>query len=409
MHLNVRQNKQFLNKMMSQHLNTMLEHLRMGPLKRTKNTTDSDNNGQKQPDQEKKQQQQQQRPSTTMDLLNSFRPSVVIKGNGTLLNNDDDEVDNSRISVVIDETTQRKKSLKDIPNGGIANMLENDKEFDPRKRYSIGNGDLRLNGKSRELSPSTRTIQQQRKLSADMRLRGSNNQLTDEYLMRRPVRLRSMCTNFEVYDSLHTKAIDVSIFKNQFFSYFHFPSLFNVFVFAFSCWQSLKCYCLATINTINSPFIDTINLNSKHRRKYCRFGRIGTNCLSLDLFLVEINLLKMFWFCKLEVLYRVYRGNNQRRDKSWRFDCGYKQVQSSSPSSLRWIRNYGRCKLAHAFNYYWIKNQSHFFQFNAEIWSCHSSIQWVGNSIPNHKEFQEFFLLTRTQNHAAHLLKLINK
>lgn len=208
------------DKMMSQHLNTMLEHLRMGPLKRTKNTTDSDDNGQNQPDQEKQHQQQpqqyQQKPSTTMDLLNSMRSSVVIKGNGTLSNNDDD-VDNSRISVAIDETTQRKKSLKDIPNGGIANMIENDKKFDPRKRYSIGNGDVRLNGKSRELSPLPRTVQQQRKLSADMRLRGSNNQLTDEYLMRRPVRLRSMCTNFEVYDSLHTKAIDVSTFKNHFF------------------------------------------------------------------------------------------------------------------------------------------------------------------------------------------------
>lgn len=219
--------------MMSQHLNTMLEHLRMGPLKRTKNTSDSDNNGQKQPDQEQQppqqqqqstqEKQQQQKPSTTMDSLNSMRLSVVIKDNGTLWNNDD-EVDNSRISVVIDETTQRKKSLKDIPNGGdIANMIEYNKKFDSQKRYSIGNGDLRLNGKSRELSPSARTVQQQRKLSADMRLRGSNNQLTDEYLIRRPVRLRSMCTNFEVYDSLHTKAIDVSIFKNPFY--------FNISIF----------------------------------------------------------------------------------------------------------------------------------------------------------------------------------
>lgn len=228
---------------MSQHLNTMLEHLRMGPLKRTKNTTDNDNNGQKQPDQEQQQQstpekqQQHQKPSTTMDLLNSIRPSVMIKGNGTLLNKDD-EVDNSRISVVIDETTPRKKSLKEIPNGGIANLIENDKKFDPRKRYSIGNGDLRLNGKSRELSPSPRTVQQQRKLSTDMRLRGSNNQLTDEYLMRRPVRLRSMCTNFEVYDSLHTKAIDVSIFNNQFFSPIFI--IVQCFVFAFSCWLLAK-------------------------------------------------------------------------------------------------------------------------------------------------------------------------
>lgn len=218
----------------------MLEHLRMGPLKRTKATNDAsdDGNGQKshpqqqgsESNQEKQQQQtssplphppqqqssRQDRLSKTFDFFGSCNSGVLTKGNGTILMGDDDVDNSQRISVVINETSPRKKSLKEIPNG-VVTMIEVDKKFDPRKRYSIGNGDLRINGKSRELSPTPRTLQQQRKLSADMRLRGSNSALTEEYLMRRPVRLKSMCTNFEVYDSLHTKAIDVSTIQNMFF------------------------------------------------------------------------------------------------------------------------------------------------------------------------------------------------
>ncbi|XP_031623820.1 nitric oxide synthase [Contarinia nasturtii] len=182
--------------MMSQHINSMLEHLRVGPLKRTIRPNDGDDSGQ----QKQQQQQQNEQPSTTLDSCSS---TMNAKGNGAIMSSGD-EVDNSRVSVVINET--RKKSLKEIPNG-VVGIIDTEKKFDPRKRFSISNGDLR-NGKARELSPATTMKQQQRKLSADMRLRGSNSQLTDDYLLRRPVRLRSMCTNFEVYDSLHTKAMD---------------------------------------------------------------------------------------------------------------------------------------------------------------------------------------------------------
>lgn len=128
-------------------------------------------------------------------------------------NDADDELDNIKVCVPINEI--RKKSLKDMPNGTIS-LLECEKKFDPKKRYSIGNGDLRNGGKSYELTPSSRSMQ--RKLSADMRLRGSNSQLHEEYVIRRPVRLKSMTTNFEVYDSLHVRAVDVS--TNIFFSLF---------------------------------------------------------------------------------------------------------------------------------------------------------------------------------------------
>lgn len=197
---------------MSQHINSMLEHLRVGPLKRIKVPNDSDDGGQKQ--QQQQQQQKQDQPSSTAIDSSS---TMNAKGNGTVLTAAGDEVDNSRVSVVINDT--RKKSLKDYPNG-VVGIIDAEKKYDPRKRYSISNGDLR-NGKIRELSPATMK-QQQRKLSADMRLRGSNTQLTDDYLLRRPVRLRSMCTNFEVYDSLHTKAMDVSTHLNSIFLFFFF-------------------------------------------------------------------------------------------------------------------------------------------------------------------------------------------
>lgn len=192
---------------MSAHIskvNSMLEHLRVGPLKRIM-PTENDDSGQ-----QKQQPKENQTPSTTNDYDSSGCSSstMMAKGNGAIVSGGSDDVDNSRVSVVINDT--RKKSLREFPNGGIVGTIDGEKRFDPRKRYSISNGDLRSNGKTRELSPAATMKQQQRKLSADMRLRGSNSQLTDDYLLRRPVRLRSMCTNFEVYDSLHTKAMDVS-------------------------------------------------------------------------------------------------------------------------------------------------------------------------------------------------------
>lgn len=200
--------------MMSRNINSMLEHLRVGPLKRIKTPSESNDDGQQkqqqedeeQPQQQQSQQQQQGQPSTTTaNELSGTSSSMNARGNGSVVSCSD-EVDNRRVSVLINDT--RKKSLREIPNG-VVGIIEAEKKFDPRKRYSISNGDLRANGKGRELSPAT-LKQPQRKLSADMRFRGSNNLLTDDYLLRRPVRLRTVGTNYEVYDSLHTKGLDVS-------------------------------------------------------------------------------------------------------------------------------------------------------------------------------------------------------
>lgn len=107
--------------------------------------------------------------------------------------------------IVVSEV--RKKSLKDVPNG-TAKLIDCGKKYDARKRYSIGNGELRVSGKSREVSPTPRMAQQQ-KLSADMRLR-TGTYSGEDYVARRPVRLKCMSNNLEVYDSLHTKAGNVS-------------------------------------------------------------------------------------------------------------------------------------------------------------------------------------------------------
>lgn len=213
-------------KMMSQHISSMLEHLRMGPLKKAKVPIENDDTNTTQapsaPSHQSTTTSVAGATATTTTMMTtttteraSDNAAMLARGNGAVQSNYD-ETDNSRISVVINET--RKKSLRDIPNG-MVNLMECEKKFDPRKRYSIGNGDLRVNGKSRELSPTPTRIIQQRKLSADMRLRGSNNQLSEDYVLRRPVRLRSLTTNFEVYDSLHTKALDVSTTQFFYFTY----------------------------------------------------------------------------------------------------------------------------------------------------------------------------------------------
>lgn len=199
--------------MMSHHLNSMLEHLRVGrdALKRIKVPNESDDSGQA----KQQQHDEGEQSSAASDVISrSGSTGNAAKGNGTVLTSSD-EIDNSHVSVVINDT--RKKSLKEIPNG-VLGIIDAEKKFDPRKRYSVGNGDLRLNGRARELSPATMKPPQ-RKLSADMRVKGSNSQLADDYLLRRPVRLKSVSTNFEVYDSLHTKSMDVSTHSNSISSF----------------------------------------------------------------------------------------------------------------------------------------------------------------------------------------------
>lgn len=110
-------------------------------------------------------------------------------------------------------------------------------------------------------------------------------------------------------------------------------------------------------------FIDTINLdaalasNSKHHRKYCRSGRIGTNCLCLDLFPVQISSFKLFWIWKSEVLFRgKYKLINAWQKMAFWF--GYNRQFNQA------LGGFGIMKLSHFFNYNLFdkRNQSkHFY------------------------------------------------
>lgn len=103
--------------------------------------------------------------------------------------------------------------------------------FDPKKRFSIPavtapsdatNGDHggvqpQQPRPRRDLSPSAGGRHMARKMSQDMRMlpRGSYANLSDEAFelarIRRPVKVKSIITNVETYDSLHAKATEVSV------------------------------------------------------------------------------------------------------------------------------------------------------------------------------------------------------
>lgn len=211
---------------MSHHLNTMLEHLRMGPRKKTKtsnvvtnecdgtSTTGSNDN----------------RKDGDKDKINVCCSDI--NGQIIMLNTCDSIDDNQKLN---------QQTNRSIESQTVTNHIDplNGLQFDPRKRYSVpaatiqylhhssaagpncgattggqvANGTVRKS--SRELSPIPRNMQ--RKLSADMRFRGgSNSHLDDDgheslRYLRRPVKLRSMATKAETYDTLHTKAYDVSL------------------------------------------------------------------------------------------------------------------------------------------------------------------------------------------------------
>lgn len=130
-----------------------------------------------------------------------------------------DEVD--KISVVINDV---KKTKIHCNNKDSANCIgqSSDEKFDPRKRYSVpggqnsvtvkhGNGDVQHCSGNKELLASPRNMP--RKLSQDLR-RGINFPIDDGFdcsKYRKPVKLKSMISHYETYDSLHTKASEVSL------------------------------------------------------------------------------------------------------------------------------------------------------------------------------------------------------
>lgn len=157
--------------MMSQHLNTVLEHLKMSHLKKS--------------------------PKLPPSLPSVANINLDETDNRTLVNHNGN---NSSITLNVES------KIETIPQNGSLGTFDSNK-----KRHSIsvhGNGDIKMKG-GRELSPSTRTGQ--RKLSQDMRFRGSNGEDCGPIQIR-PVKLKSMCTRAETYDTLHCRgAVQVSL------------------------------------------------------------------------------------------------------------------------------------------------------------------------------------------------------
>lgn len=156
----------------------------------------------------------------TYETINaSNMRTIKVNGNGN-----DDVVD--KISVVINDDDSSSIGKRD--GNAVKDTHQNDmdeqqpqQKFNPKKRYSIPapacaheNGDTKH--RSRDLSPIP-PRNMQRKLSQDLRIRGSNSHINDENMMelaklKRPVKLKSITTNFESYDSLHAKVVEVSTF-----------------------------------------------------------------------------------------------------------------------------------------------------------------------------------------------------
>lgn len=171
--------------MMSQHLNTVLEHLKMSHLKKSPKLPAS-------------------LPSVASINLNETDNRTAVNHNGN----------NSSTTLNVNET-----KIETIPQNGTLGTFDSNK-----KRHSIsvhGNGDIKMKS-GRELSPSTRSGQ--RKLSQDMRFRGINGE-DGSQIQIRPVKLKSMCTRAESYDTLHCRgAVQVSLSFDYFLKQINFLS-----------------------------------------------------------------------------------------------------------------------------------------------------------------------------------------
>lgn len=205
--------------MMSQHLNSVLEHLRIGcSLKKSAAPPT---------------------PPSTVTAAGDIEPipsnnksenNAVVANNSKALSkingNTCDEIDKSICAAVVNNHVSRDINHKfnQIGKSEMSptmlctnNDVCDERNFNLKKRFSIpggpqqlhANGDLR--SKNRDLSPVPRNMP--RKLSQDLRFRGSNSQLNDDGIesrIRRPIKVKHLTSNYETYDTLHAKAVEVS-------------------------------------------------------------------------------------------------------------------------------------------------------------------------------------------------------
>lgn len=221
------------DKMMSQHINSVLEHLRIGcSLKKATPPTPATTTVGAAPT-----------ISAEIEPLTGKSENVVANNSKSFKHNGSacDEVDkmvslSTGNNVAHYGAPDANRKVVQVNRNEVApvmlcasNDVADDRNFNPKKRFSIpggpqllGNGDVR--NRNRDLSPVPRNMP--RKLSQDLRFRGSNSQLNDDGFdsrIRRPIKVKHLTSSYETYDTLHVKAIDVSI---------HFSILLSVFIFS---------------------------------------------------------------------------------------------------------------------------------------------------------------------------------
>lgn len=210
---------------MSSQFSSMLEHLRLGPFIKAVRPPTSNNNSSPEEDSGKCTIVQQTTTTTTINEPSSL-PMMTMNGgmngnNGTASSSGDDELDHINVVVV---TTDEDVDTKQLGNRRVLQVNSDAAQFDPKKRFSIPAGVIgaaeanggemgRHNRSNRELVPIP-PRNMQRKMSQDLRFRGSNCQLNDDggyeaARIRRPVKLKSILSEYETYDSLHSKAMEV--------------------------------------------------------------------------------------------------------------------------------------------------------------------------------------------------------
>lgn len=218
---------------MNQHLNTMLEHLNLGSLRRNKNETPQcpANDGQIASSSES-----DQKTEGIVDTTVDTKSKNIFKN---LINSNDNG--KSNIFQNLMNPVIRKSSVNVVYKVINSPEIQNDdnNNFQTTTTTTIetpanGNGQVKRcsvvksmhpNGdlKQRELSPSPRT---HRKSSHDIRLRinqsildpSDNREVVKVPAVIKPIKTKNLLNRHETFDTLHGGAIDVSTFN----IYYHF-------------------------------------------------------------------------------------------------------------------------------------------------------------------------------------------
>lgn len=222
---------------MNQHLNTMLEHLNLGSLRRNKNETPQCpvNDGQIASSSESDHKDESIVDTVDTKSKNIFKNLINSNDNGTpnIFQNLMNPVIRKSSANVVYKTINNSPEIQNDDNNNFQTTTTtiqtpangNGPVHSQVKRCSVvksmqPNGDVN----KRELSPSPRTTH--RKSSHDIRLRinqsildpSDNHEVVKLPAVVKPIKTKNILTRNETFDTLHGRAIDVSTF----YIYYHF-------------------------------------------------------------------------------------------------------------------------------------------------------------------------------------------